>query len=128
MRQARSVARCVFALMIIGATVLVGLGGSEITENVEISDRNVGLIDWFTQMSFVPFDATTGDRHEESAVHVFQPNSPLVLSLAPGDYELLVWVDFLKRPVLFTKIAVPSGETVSIDLLLLPYPEELITY
>jgi hypothetical protein len=112
------------------------------TYNVTITDHGVGLIRWFTRVSVLAFDPSSGAADASSAtvcrlpsdpiaastVVFDRPLDPIVARVPVGHYWILVWIDFLELPVPYVSFEVLEGQTTAIDLTQIQFPQGLITY
>ena len=132
-----------FALaFVLGGIGLGALAADATAYNARITDQGIGLIAWFTRVSFLPFDpdstatdacTTTicrlpADPIQASTLVVDRPRDAIQVTLPTGHYWMLVWVEFVESPVPYVSFEVVDGQTTSVDLTQVPFPQELVTY
>ena len=117
----------VFVVFSVGA--LAAAKDSTIPHNVVLSDAETGFLVNCTEVRIYAVDPDTDDRLASTpTVMLSHPKGPLYLELAPGAYELAIWMFYLPSEVHYLYFSAHEIGVTLVDLMSVEFPEELVTY
>jgi hypothetical protein len=97
--------------------------------NVLLSDEDTGYLSTCTEVRIYSIDPVLGTRLSETpVVALAHPASPVELLLAPGRYEIAIWMFYLDFEVKYMEFDVAENGVNVVNLMTVDLPEELETY